>query len=250
MNKPLILSIADNVELNNMPAYMIRKQYIRAAHDIAKVTPIILPSLVDIDISSVLSKVSGILLTGSASNIHPTYYNYNTTPCLPLDTARDEVSFKLINLAIEKSLPILAICRGMQELNIALGGSLAVNIQDKANNMNHSAAKTTNSDEEFAIKQDIIIKENSLLHKITKVTKAKVNSLHSQAIEYLASNLIINATAPDGIIEAVNMKNKKFVLGVQFHPEYWVHNDKFSNDIFVAFGKAVYNYNKVYNKND
>lgn len=249
-HKPLILTIADNIELNDMQTHMIRKKYIDAVQNIANVTPIILPGMPQLDIKNILELIDGILLTGAISNIHPKYYNSEQEPKLPIDTERDEASFNLIKYAIQKSIPILAICRGMQELNIALGGTLETDIQDKNNNMDHRAERENNPDKEFALKHDIIIKQNSLLQKITSSYCAKVNSLHSQAIKDLAKDLTIDAVAEDGIIEAISLKNSSFTLGVQFHPEYWAHSDEFSKSIFVAFGNAVRLYNIEKNKND
>ncbi len=251
-HKPIILIISDFAYIENRPSYTVRHQYIKAALNISKVIPLILPCLPQIDISALLDNISGILLTGAASNIHPQYYQSdinNAEQYQPFDENRDAITLSFIKQAIEKEIPILAICRGMQELNVALGGSLEANIQNIPGKIDHRSIESDSYDKQYAIRHNIKIIPNSLLHKIVKNNEIQVNSLHSQAISKLAPNLCINATACDSTIEAVSLNNHNFVLGVQFHPEYWVETDEASKAIFLAFGEAVLNYKKLKGKN-
>lgn len=253
MFQPIILIVADYAYIENRPSYTVRHQYIKAAYDIANVTPLIIPCLPSININGLLNNIDGILLTGAASNIHPSYYQSdcnNVEQYQPFDKNRDAIAIALIKQAIAKDMPILAICRGMQELNIALGGTLEKNIQNIAGKIDHRSIESDSYDKQYEIRQSIIIKENSLLYKIVRNKEIKVNSLHSQAIRELAPNLSINAMAYDSTIEAVSLDSNNFVLGVQFHPEYWVENDPISKDIFLAFGDAVLNYKKLKDKNE
>jgi putative glutamine amidotransferase len=135
---------------------------------------------------------------------------------------------------------VLAICRGIQELNVALGGTLATEIQELQGRMDHRAPESESQAERFAIQHPIRIKPDSCLGAILKEDSVKVNSVHRQAIDRLAPRLEVEAVAEDGTVEAVSVKDAKgFIVGVQWHPEYWVQSDAPSRKIFEAFGDAV-----------
>lgn len=242
LKKPLIAVPADCQFFDNYKWHAAPEQYLNAVNNIAHLCPIILPSLgTNENLDAILDVVDGVLITGAKSNIEP--HHYGKEKFLKgeiFDPARDENSFNLIRAAIERGLPLLAICRGIQEMNVALGGTLSQALQDLDNHDDHRASETDNQDEKFKICQSITIVADSFLSSIIKENAILVNSVHQQGIELLAPQLVINATANDGTIEAVSVKNaKNFTLGVQWHPEYWAENDKPSNQIFNAFGKAV-----------
>ena len=221
-------------------------QYLEAASKVADVAPLIVPSLgQDADIQSILAVVDGVLITGAKSNVNPARYGEAaTTDHEPFDFSRDETSFSLIHAAIRLGLPLLAICRGIQELNVALGGTLSPALQKIPGKLDHRANDKSDSDKKFAIRQPVHVSENTSLSKIVGTGEIMVNSVHQQGINKLAPRLVAEATAPDGTIEAVSVKDAKdFSLGVQWHPEYWATSDIPSNKIFKAFGKAVHHHN-------
>lgn len=217
-------------------------QYIRAAVDGSGVLPLVVPALEnETDIDMVLDRVDGVLISGSRTNVHPSLYGETETESHgPFDPARDKLSMALIRRTIERGIPLLAICRGIQELNVALGGSLATEIQELPGRMDHRKPQTENWDEAFAIRHSIKVKEGSCLAAILGDGEAQVNSLHRQAISRLAPRLAVEAVAEDGTIEAVSVIDAPgFAIGVQWHPEYWVGSDDVSDRIFGAFGQAV-----------
>jgi putative glutamine amidotransferase len=146
----------------------------------------------------------------------------------------------LIRAALRHGVPLFAICRGMQELNVALGGTLIAEVQELPGRGDHRAPTHDDHDMRFAIHQDVEIRPGGVLAAILGAGTIQVNSLHRQAIGELAEGLAIEATAPDGTIEAVRVRDAaSFALGVQWHPEYWVRTDKPSAQLFSAFGEAV-----------
>lgn len=239
---PLIAVSTDVKPLENYNWHAAPEQYLAAALEIAETIPLLVPGLGDkIDPVAILNNVDGLLITGSKSNVNPELYGVEASAAYePFDDARDATSLPLIRTAIEMGVPVLAICRGLQELNVALGGTLATEIQEIQGRIDHRAPQSGSQDERFALKHNVQIAPGSCLSTILGNEDVKVNSVHRQAIDRPAPSLSIEAIAEDGTIEAVSVKNAKgFVIGVQWHPEYWVQTDAPSQKIFKAFGKAV-----------
>ncbi|VVT05697.1 Gamma-glutamyl-gamma-aminobutyrate hydrolase [Rhizobium sp. EC-SD404] len=239
---PIVAVPADNRHFEGYDWHASPNQYISAAAEGAGVIPLIVPALdALIDVDAVLDRVDGVLITGSRTNVHPSLYGEKETPEHgPFDPARDTVSLALIRGAIERGLPLLAICRGIQELNVALGGTLATEIQTLPERMDHRKPVTDIADEAFAVRHPVQVKEGSCLADIVGAGAVSVNSLHRQAISALAPRLTVEAVADDGTIEAVSVIDAKaFAVGVQWHPEYWFRTDQPSGAIFRAFGEAV-----------
>lgn len=240
--KPLIAVAADTRAFDGYHWHCSPNTYLDAAIHVAGVIPLLVPAFGDeIDLDAVLDAVDGVLVTGSKSNVHPSLYGVAPTSAHePFDEARDATSIPLLRRALERGIPVLAICRGIQELNVALGGSIATEIQDLAGRMDHRAPVSDNQAERFKIHQNVSVKEGSCLASIIGAGEVKVNSVHRQAIERLAANLAVEAMAPDGTIEAVSVTNAKaFAVGVQWHPEYWAKTDAPSRKLLAAFGEAV-----------
>jgi putative glutamine amidotransferase len=220
-------------------------QYIEAAIEGAGAMPLLVPALEKgIDVDAVLDRVDGVLISGSRSNVHPSLYGEEETEAhAPFDPARDATSLALIRRAIVREVPLLAICRGIQELNVALGGTLATEIQDIPGRMDHRKPESEDADIGFAIRHKVCVKEGSCLAAILGAGEVPVNSLHRQAISALAPRLAVEATAEDGTVEAVSVIDAPgFAVGVQWHPEYWVKTDAPSAAIFRAFGEATRRY--------
>ncbi len=244
VSRPLIAVPTDVKPFENYVWHSAPEQYLAAAIDVAEVTPLLVPSFgAKMDLDSILDSVDGLLVTGSKSNVNPELYGVEPSAAFePYDNARDATSLPLIRAAIDKGVPVLAICRGIQELNVALGGTLATEIQELEGRMDHRAPESDSRAERFAIQHPIKIAPNSCLAEILKTDDVKVNSVHRQAIDKLAPVLAVEATADDGTIEAVSVKNAKgFVVGVQWHPEYWVQSDAPSRKILKPLARQCAN---------
>jgi putative glutamine amidotransferase len=238
---PLVAVAADVKDIDGYRWHAVADQYLRALTEGAGVLPLILPSLDSIDFEALLERVDGVLFPGSRSNVHPTAYGeIESEAAKPYDPMRDKVTLPLIREALAKGVPLFAVCRGMQELNVAAGGSLVSEVQNLPGRADHRAPVSDDQTVRFAIRQDVDVKPGGLLARILGTGTHRVNSLHRQAVGRIGENLNIEALAPDGTIEAVSVKNAPaFALGVQWHPEYWVTSDAPSRALFAAFGDAV-----------
>ncbi len=239
---PIVAVAADVKQIDVYTWHAVVESYLDAVVHGSEAIPLILPSLGEaIDLDAVLARVDGVLLPGSRSNVHPSHYG--AAPHVraePHDTRRDAVTLPLIRAALRHGVPLFAICRGMQELNVALGGSLVAEVQELPGRSDHRAPAHDDNDIRFAIRQDVEVRPGGVLADILGAGTVQVNSLHRQAIDRLAEDLAIEATAPDGTIEAVRVREAvSFALGVQWHPEYWVRIDPISMKLFAAFGQAM-----------
>jgi putative glutamine amidotransferase len=208
----------------------------------AGASPLLLPSLGEaLDLEAILSRVDGVLLTGSRSNVHPSRYGEtHSERHEPYDHDRDATTLKLIPLAIERGVPLLAICRGFQELNVALGGTLVTEAQERPGSLDHRAPLGLPNDERFKLAHDVAFETDSRLAELLGARCLRVNSVHRQVIGALAPRLLVEAKAPDGTVEAVRVKDAPaFAFGVQWHPEYWAATDPASGAIFRAFVRAA-----------
>ncbi|MEO9336831.1 gamma-glutamyl-gamma-aminobutyrate hydrolase family protein [Mesorhizobium sp. SB112] len=242
MSQPLVAISTDVRQFENYTWHAAPKQYLEAALIGAGVFPVLVPSFGDkLDLDSLLERVDGVMITGSKSNVHPSLYGEEATEANgPYDPDRDATTLPLIRKAIEKGVPLLAICRGIQEMNVALGGTLATEIQEREGALDHRAPVSDNQDERFAIHQSISIKPGTCLAGIFGAGDIKVNSVHRQGVGRLGSKLQVEAAAEDGMVEAVSViGSPAFAVGVQWHPEYWFKSDSASARIFKAFGDAV-----------
>ncbi len=245
MALPVVLVTADTRSFDGYVWHAAPATYLKALVNQANTQPVVLPAFGDaLDLDSMLDRVDGVLVTGSRSNVHPSHYGQEPTPRHePYDEARDATSLPLIRRAIERGIPLIGICRGIQDMNVALGGSLATEIQDQEGVMDHRTPPLETPDEKYQIRQEVAIQPGGCLAEIIHHGSIRVNSLHRQAIDQLAEGLHIEAVAPDGVVEAVSVKGAKgFALGVQWHPEYWAASDGPSGKIFEAFGQACRDY--------
>lgn len=239
---PIVAVAADVKELDGYAWHAVVDIYLKAVSVGAGAIPVVLPSLGNIiDISAVLSRVDGLLLPGSRSNVHPTHYGEPPhEKAEPYDPLRDAATLPLIRAAVDRGVPLFAICRGIQELNVALGGSIIAEVHEHEGRHDHRAPISDIQAERFAIRQPVHVVPGGTLAGILGDDTIQVNSLHRQAIGRMAERLTVEATAPDGTIEAVGIKDAPgFALGVQWHPEYWVETDEPSRKLFAAFGDAL-----------
>lgn len=239
---PLIGIPADVREADGYRWHAAAEPYLTAIVTGLGGLPVILPALAGrIDVDALLDRIDGVLLTGSRSNVHPARYGGTPGPdAEPYDTDRDAASFALIAGALRKGVPLMAICRGMQELNVALGGTLHTELHELDDRLDHRAPEAEHQADRFAIRQDVDIVADGTLATVLGAGTLRVNSLHRQGVADLAPGLAVEATAPDGTIEAVRVVGAPgFAIGVQWHPEYWVDSDGPSARLFEAFGEAV-----------
>lgn len=242
MNQPLVAVSTDTRQFENYTWHATPQQYLEAAISAAGVFPVLVPSFGDrLDLDQLLSSVDGVMVTGSKSNVHPSLYGGDASEANgPYDPARDATTLPLIRRAIERGVPLLAICRGIQEMNVALGGTLATEIQEREGSLDHRAPVSDNQAERFAIRQAVAIKPGTCLAGVFGAGDIMVNSVHRQAVDRLGPKLQVEAVAPDGTVEAISVRDARaFAVGVQWHPEYWAHSDSASARIFQAFGDAV-----------
>lgn len=242
MSQPVVAVSTDVRQFENYTWHATPRQYLDAAISVAGVLPLLVPSFGErLDLESLIANIDGIILTGSKTNIDPTLYGLEATEENgPYDRDRDATTIPLIRLALEHGVPLLAICRGLQEMNIALGGTLDSEIQDIEGRNDHRAPLSDDQDERFAIRQKVDIKPLYCLEQVLKTDAIMVNSVHRQAIGQLGSGLQVEARAEDGTIEAISViGSKAFAVGVQWHPEYWVKSDDVSARILRAFGDAA-----------
>jgi putative glutamine amidotransferase len=217
------------------------QKYVIAAVEGAGGLPFLVPAAGDrISAEVAVSRLDGLLVPGSRSNVEPRHYD--GPPSLPEtihDPARDGMSLPLLRAAVEADLPVLAICRGIQELNVALGGSLHQRLHELPGRLDHRAKRGLPIDERYAYDaHPVQLVEGGLFARLAGATSMIVNSLHQQGIDRLAPGLEVEATAPDGQIEAVRHRDAQFVVGVQWHPEVRLSEEPFSRALFTLFGEA------------
>ncbi|WP_174801517.1 gamma-glutamyl-gamma-aminobutyrate hydrolase family protein [Martelella limonii] len=242
MSTPIIAVPADTKVFGEITWHSAQQQYVGAAMDVAGVMSLIVPAYqTGADIDAVLDRVEGVMITGAASNVAPQLYGkVAEEKDGPFDPGRDAITLPLIRRAIARGIPLLCICRGIQELNVALGGTLISEVQEQEGRIDHREPENGNRDEKFVIRQPVFIREGTCLADILGAGEVKVNSLHRQAIGEIAPNLQVEAAASDGTVEAVSVIGaKNFAVGVQWHPEYWARTDSPSRKLFEAFGDAV-----------
>ena len=216
--------------------------YVRAVDQVVGGIPVLLPANGQgTNIAALLSRLDGIILTGSRSNVLPAHYGGPPHPeGTPEDELRDAVTLPLIRAAVSGGVPILAICRGLQEMNVALGGSLHQRLQDLPGRFDHSTPIQPNARVRIGKAHSVRINPNTWLHRLAETRDVPVNSLHNQGIDRLAPGLVVDAVAPDGTIEAVHAPHAPGgAIGVQWHPEYDFETDAVSRRIFIAFGDAI-----------
>ena len=199
------------------------------------------------DMLALLDRLDGIMLNGSPSNVAPMRYgaDFDATPDLH-DPARDATTLPLIRAALDRGMPILGVCRGMQELNVALGGTLFQEVHNVPGRMDHRAGEGTR-EQRFSLKHDVTL--SGELARISGAETIRVNSLHGQGIDQLASGLVVEAMASDGTIEAVRVEGaSSFAIAVQWHPEWEVTHFLDRKRLFEAFGRACDGYRRMVKK--
>ena len=238
---PIIGLCADSRLVGPHPNQCAGDKYIRAVAEGAGGLPLIIPTSVSKEqLASLLDTLDGILLPGSYANVHPSYYS-DEAPFDEslLDPLRDPLALALAELAIEKGVPLLGVCRGAQEINVALGGTLYQQVHDIEGLADHREDKGATLAEQYSDAHEISLVEGGILAQLAGGLTATVNSLHGQGIRNLSQRASVEARAPDGLIEAYSITEAPaFALAVQWHPEWRFEEKPFYTAIWQAFGDA------------
>lgn len=239
--RPLIGIAACIKQFGPHPFHAAGDKYVKAVSDGAGGLPFLIPALGDwYDLAELTDRLDGLMLTGSPSDVEPHIYTDEPpNPGSIYDPQRDATTLPLIRAALDRGLPLLAICRGIQELNVALGGTLHQRVHDLPGKMDHRGRRSVPLPDRYGPAHSVALRPQGLLARMAAREEVMVNSLHGQGINRLAPGLEIEATAPDGIVEAVSVVGAKaFALGIQWHPEWRCLENPFSTSIFTAFGTA------------
>jgi len=223
------------------PFHAVGDKYARAVLDAAGGLPIVIPALAEeLRLDELVEHLDGLVFTGSPSNVEPRHYEGPPSqPGTLHDPARDATTLPLIRKAVGAGVPVLGICRGFQEFNVAYGGSLHQRVHEVPGHMDHRDDESQPLEVQYGPAHDVILEGGGLLRSLAGSDRVRVNSLHSQGIERLGLGLAVEARAPDGLIEAFRVEGApRFALAVQWHPEWKVMENPMSRALFSAFGAA------------
>lgn len=241
--KPVVLVPACNRMLGQHPFHVAGKKYIDAVR-LAGCTPLIVPTasideLTD-ELDALLGLAHGVLLTGSASNVHPSHFDEEVhNPALPLDPDRDAWTLPMVRRVLARGMPLFAICRGFQEANVALGGTLHQAVQEVPGRHDHRAPSEASAEEQYGLAHEVAVQPGGVLASVLDEPAIRVNSVHGQGVNRLAAGLRVEALAPDGLVEAFSVSAARgFNLCVQWHPEWQAASNAVSMRLFKAFGAA------------
>lgn len=238
-------------QVDGGPYHAVGHKYVTAVTDAAGALPLLLPALGDrdaggrLDVAAIIDRIDGLLVTGSPSNVEP--HLYDGPPSRDgtrHDPARDRTTLPLIRAALDAGVPLFAMCRGVQELNVALGGSLHQNLQELPGKRDHRLTPGAPTEVNYGPAHPVRLAADGVLASLAteaglEPARVIVNSLHAQAIDRLGDGLAIEAESDDGVIEAVRVTGAHaFAIGVQWHPEYKVLENPFALAVFRAFGDA------------
>ena len=237
--RPVIGIAADRRMLGNHAFHLAGEKYLQAIADGAGGIPVLLPALGDRDdIEEALNHLDGIVLPGSPSNVEP--HHYAGVPSVPgtlHDPQRDATTLTLIPRAVAMGVPLLGICRGFQEVNVAFGGTLLQRVHEVPGHLDHRDDETLELEVQYGPAHDVRLEPDGLLIKLAGAPQIRVNSLHWQGVERLGEGLAVEARAPDGLIEGFQVRNSpSFAVAVQWHPEWRAMSNPFSRALFAAFG--------------
>lgn len=240
--KPVIGIPADRRTLGQHPFHCVGEKYIAAVAAGADALPLLIPSLGEaMATDAVLANFDAILLTGSTSNVEP--HRYGGPPSAPgtlHDPHRDATTLTMIPQLVQAGLPVLAICRGLQEMNVAFGGTLWQRLHEVEGYAVHKEDPQAPLDEQYGPAHEVTLTAGGVLQRLAGTDRLTVNSLHSQGVQRLGDGLEVEARAPDGVIEAFRVRDARaFALAVQWHPEWKFNSNSFSCALFAAFGAAA-----------
>lgn len=239
---PVIGIPCDHRMIGLHPFHAAGEKYVVAARDGAGGLPFLIPVLEHaIGVDELLDRVDALLLTGSPSNVAPAAYG-GPAPRegVMQDPRRDLTTLPLIRRAVERGVPLLAICRGFQELNVVFGGTLHQHLEEVPGKFDHREDKHVVLEKQYAPVHAVQLSRGGVLHGLAGRERIDVNSLHGQGVDRLGAGLRVEAEAEDGTVEAAAVTHARaFALGVQWHPEWRFWEDAFSMRLFAEFGASA-----------
>ncbi|MCC2674443.1 MAG: hypothetical protein K0R58_1390 [Ramlibacter sp.] len=239
--KPLVWLPAchRNLDLDDPGGYTVLADRYAAAVTELGLQPVLFPMAEAEDIPCLLPLVDGVLLTGSPSNVEATHFGATALPTDLLDPRRDKLTMHLVRAALVGGVPLFGVCRGLQEINVALGGTLHQTLHDQPGMMDHREPESEDLAVQFAERHEVLLEPGSAFAQWAGTTRAMVNSLHGQGIRRLGEGLVAEAHAPDGLVEGVRvMGAPAFAYGVQWHPEWRHRQHPFYERTLEAFASA------------
>jgi putative glutamine amidotransferase len=242
VGRPLVAIATDRIDRHGHVAHAVFDGYVQAVADVAGALPLALPAAANaLDAASLIESIDGVVLTGGPSNVAPERYGAASLPeSVLLDRERDDLVLPLLPRLIAAGVPVLGVCRGFQEMNVAWGGTLDAAVHARPDRLDHREGDHARAIERWYDDSHWIdIVPGGLLARLTAAQRLQVNSLHHQGIDRLGSGLRVEATAADGLVEAFSVDGASaFALGVQWHPEMRTHDCPLARAVFTAFGEA------------
>ena len=246
MARPIVGIISGNVLHNDTyPAQLTGTMNVAALAEICDVSVVSVPAVPSAaKVADLVAHFDGFMLPGARANVHPEEYGEAETPAHgDFDRDRDAVALPLIRACVDLGLPIFGICRGFQEVNVAMGGSLYPEIRDLPGRDNHRMPPDGTLEEKFALRHVVSLTDNGPFHQVFGAREVLTNTLHGQGIKVPGPRVVIDGYAPDGTPEAIYIKDAPgFTMSVQWHPEWNAGNDPVSRPLFEAFGAATHNW--------
>ncbi|MCG7519153.1 gamma-glutamyl-gamma-aminobutyrate hydrolase family protein [Ruegeria sp. Ofav3-42] len=244
MSRPVVGIIGNSYLMNDQyPTHAGGTMNSDAVANVSDCLPLLIPADPRyVCVNELLEVCDGFLLTGGRPNVHPEEYGEPATEAHgEFDRARDAVTLPLVRACVERGQPFFGICRGFQEVNVAMGGTLYPEIRDLPGRLNHRMPPDGTLEEKFALRHIVSLNEGGVFHRLMGATEVMTNTLHGQGIKTVGHRVVIDGQAPDGTPEAIYVQDAPgFTLSVQWHPEWDAENDPVSRPLFKAFGAAVH----------
>lgn len=244
--KPLVCVSASIIEVENRryPVHATAAKNVDAVERFTGCIPLLLPALGDrLDVASFVDRIDGLVLTGGRANVEPHHYDGPPFPDdEPIDPERDATVLAMVRACVAAEVPVFGICRGIQEMNVALGGSLhyRLHLLDGKDDHRMPRRDDVTIEEVFRLRHPVRLTRGGLFERLVGAPEVMVNSLHGQGIDTLAGALEVEAVTPDGVVEGVRLKDDRtFTVGVQWHAEWKPEEHALSRKLFEEFGRAA-----------
>ncbi len=226
---------------NSQPYHLVGEKYLTAVLDAAGAIPLIVPAIGrEMALDDLLEVLDGLLFMGSPSNVEPRHYRGEPSDAGTLhDPHRDETTLPLIPKAVDAGVPVLGICRGFQEMNVAFGGTLWQKLHEVPGHIDHREDNEKALEDQYGPAHEVLLEPQGMLRRLAGTDRVRVNSLHGQGVRELGPGLLVEARAPDGVIEAFRVERAhRFALALQWHPEWRPMDNPLSRALFQEFGAA------------